>query len=583
MYTDYSSQNIYQDDNNSNNDDRGNKAFSFIWKILLVFVILILLFIFLINFGVISLNSSVSPTAVILNVNEVGVKKGNGYQLVTTVMPENANNKQVVYESSDPSVATVNPVTGYIKALKNGVTVITVKTLIDDKESQCVVTVGEQNVLVDSVTVNEKNISLAVGYSHTLSYKTSPPTATELNLNFSSSDTSVATVDSSGVIRGIKAGTAIITIYNNSGVSDTSYVTVYKKGESTVVQGEPVRTTNYPRSVNISNTSLNLTIGSTGQLSATIVPIDATNQLSWSSSNNSVATVDQNGLVSANGIGSADIIVKTVNNLTAICHVTVGNYSLRVRKIYITTNYTFLQIGVRKQLFVAFEPSNATNRTITWSSSNPSVATVNSSGVVEAISSGNATITAKAADGGYTDSVIVDVASSSESVVEVRSLSFSKNSYSVGLGSTKTLTPIFNPTNATYKTVSFRSDNPNVATVDENGVVKGISVGSATITAETKRGNVTASVKINVKNIASTSVTLNTTNVSLGINQTYTLTGTVKPDNASNKTVTFTSDNPNVATVDKNGIIRGVSKGTTTITVTPNGGGSSSTCLVTVN
>lgn len=581
MYTEYNSQNIYQKPDNYI-EEKPNKFLSVLWKILLVIIILILLFLLLIKLGVISLNSSIAPEAVLLNQNEVGIKKGSGYQLVSTVLPETANNKQVIWTSSDPTVATVNEVSGYVKALKEGTSIITVKTLINDKMSECVVTVSDKNILVTKLSVNEKYISLAVGYTHNLTYRTTPSTATELSLNFTSSDPTVATVDQKGNIKGIKEGSAIITVSSNNGlVKDTAYVTVYKKGSSTVVGGESIVTDNYPKSINIKEETVNLSVGTTSQLIAEVLPDGINKEVSWSSSNSSVATVDSNGLITAHGIGTATIVAKTINNLMDTCIVTVGNYSLNLKSILITTDYSVLPIGISKQLTVAFNPSNATNKTITWTSSNPSVATVDSSGNVKAISQGSTVITAKSKDGGYTDTAIIEVVNYSN-VVEEKTIAFKNNTYSVGINQTITLNPIITPSTATFKAVEFISSDPSIATVDINGVVKGIKEGKVTITAITKRNQIKATVTVTVKNIPSTAVSLNKTNIELTVNNTDTIVATVLPNTATNKTVTYKSENPDIATVSENGIITAKKKGTTTITVTPNGGGNSSTCLVTI-
>lgn len=582
MYTEYNSQNVYGKLDSYEKPEKPNRFFSVLWKILLVIIVLILLFLLLIKLGVISLTSSVAPEAILLNTNEVGIKKGNTYQLVSTVLPDNATNKQVVWTSSNPDIVSVNEVTGYIEGLKVGTAVITVKTLINDKSSECVVNVMDKNVLVNSITVNEKYISLAVGYTHSLTYRTSPSNATELSLKFSSSDPSVATVSANGIITGVKEGSAIITVSSANGLAkDTAYVTVYKKGASTISDGQSVITDTYPKSINILNESVNLSVGTTSQLIAEVLPSDANQNISWSSSNSNVVTVDSNGLLTAKGVGTATIVAKTINNITDTCQVTVGNYSLNLRSILITTDYSVLPIGSKKQLVVTFNPSNATNKTVTWSSSNTGVATVDSSGNVKAISPGSAIITAKASDGGYTDTAIIEVVNY-DNLVEEKTLSFASSSYSIGVNQTVTLNPIITPSNATFKAVEFQSSNTSIATVDLNGVVRGISPGTATITAVTKRNGIKASVLVTVKTISSTSVSLNSTRVSIDKGNTFSLVATVNPTNATNQSVTFKSDNPNIATIDSNGIITGIASGTATITVTPNGGGTSSTCLVTV-
>lgn len=594
MYTEYNSQNINQSYNNFNqdfNDDdygkntKANKFFSVIWKILLVILILVLLFLGLIQFGVISLASDIKPAEVVLNVNEIGIKKGRGYQLITMVLPENANNKQVTYESSDPKIASVNSVSGYIKGLKVGTATIKVKTLINDKETECLVNVQDDGISVQSISLNTKNINLAVGYTYGLSYRIIPTNATELNAIFYSSDPSIATVDSKGMVRGIREGNAIITVSaNNGAITDTTYVTIYKKGTTTTnTAGETIKTNNYPTNVKLSSSSLDMKNGTTAQLYATITPSNANSILSWKSSNPSVATVNENGLVQAVGIGTTDIIVTTIDNKTASCKVTVGSYSVNVTKVKILTNYKYMYVGKEENLYVDIEPSNATNRTITWSSSNPSVVSVDNSGHIRAISSGSVTITAKSVDGGHTSTSTIEVGGDTKGI-EAKSISFTKPSYEVGVNSTISLSSSinYNPTNTTYKAVNFSSSNTNVATVDNTGLVRGIGIGEATITAVSKQGQATATTKIIVKNIASTGVTLSNTEITLSLNDTFTISASVKPDTASNKTVTFMSRNQNVVTVDKNGMIRAVGSGTAIIDVKPNGGGTASTCTVTV-
>jgi len=587
MYTEYNSQNINQEFNQYKNEDyqnssKPNRFFSTIWKMLLVIIVLIVLFLALLKFGVISLASSVSPDAVILNQNEIGLKKGNGYQLIATVLPENAENRQVIWSSSDSTIVSVNELTGYITGLKAGTAVITVKTVIGDKTNECIVNVSDGNVFLTGLHLNEKQISLAVGYTHSISYRTTPTNATELNLKFTSSDTSVATVSKNGTITGVKEGSAIITVSSsNSNIKDNIYVTVYKKGASTVVNGESVTTNNYPKSINILSDNINLSTGSTNQLIATVTPDSANNKISWSSSNSNVATVDANGLVTAKGEGTTTIIAKTINNLIATCKVTVGNYSLKLKNIEITTEYAVLPIGNTKQLAVVFTPSNASNKGVTWSSNNPSVASISENGVVKAISQGSAIITARSIDGGYTDTITVEVVDYGQ-LIEEKTISFSASTYSVGINQTITLNPIITPSNATFKSVTFQSSDSKIATVDENGVVKGIKEGEVTITATTKRNNIKASVVVNVSKVATTGISLNNTNVYIQKNDTYTLVATILPSNATNQNIKFTSSNPNIATVDSNGIIKAVGVGTTIITVTTSDSNISSTCLVTV-
>ena len=585
MYTEYNSNNI--SGNYGNPDDykesKTNKFFGVVWKVLLVIIILIIGFMLLIQFGVISFSSSIMPDAILLNQNEVGIKKGKSYQLVSTVLPENANNKQVIWTSSDPKIVKVNETTGYITGVKEGTAIITVKTLINDISTDCVVNVTGKDVLISGISFYQKNINIAVGYTHTLSYAVNPKNASGTNLTFSSSDPSVAIVNQDGIIKGLKEGNAIITVSARNGiVKDTTYVTVYKKGTTTVVNGSPITTTIYPKSIKLDNTTLNLKQGTTSQVIATISPSNANQSISWSSSNPRVATVDSNGLIRAVGIGTATIIARTVNDLTANIKVTVGDYSLNVKNIMITTNYIVLPVGISKQLAVAFTPANASNKTVSWSSSNPSVATVDNSGNVKAISPGSAIIKATSNDGGYTDTATIEV-SSNRNEIAAKTIAFAESSYTVGVNGTISLTPIITPSNATFKSVRFTSSDSSIATVDENGVVKGIKEGTVNITAENYNNHLKATTTVIVKYIPVTSVKLSVSSeVTIKNGENTTIVATVLPSNASIKTVTYKSDNPSIATIDNNGIVTGKGIGRTTITIIPNGGGTQATTIINV-
>lgn len=588
MYTNYNTVNTTN--NGSDNvifhkenepKSKGNKFLEVIWKILLIILVFVLLFLGLFHFGIISLASSVYPEVIVLNQSEVGIKKGKGYQIVSNVLPENASNKQIIYESSDPSIASVNEYTGYVTAKKNGRAVITVKTLVNEVFSECVINVGNVSIPVNSVNISNNNINLAVGYSETLKYNVQPSNATELKFNFSSSNPSVAKVSSNGIITGVKSGNAIITISNNNNtVTDTAYVTVYQKGDTTVVSGEAVKTDNYPKSINIPS-SKSLSIGSTLQLNAVISPSGTQDNITWMSTNPSVATVDSDGTIRANSVGTADIVAKTINNLTSVCHLTVGSYEIKLKKIYITTNYSYLKVGQTRKLYAAYEPTNASNPSITWSSDNPSVVSVDKTGNIKCLKIGSAKITAVASEGGLSDSVTIEVGGDGN-IIEVNKIELDATSKTIYVGASEQITPKILPSNATYKALTYTSSDTSIVTVDSNGLIKGLRDGTATITVRTNHENISTNMKITVRNNPATGVELETTSLTLSQNESYMLSAKVIPSNASNKTVTYTSSNSSIVKVDQTGNITGLSKGTATITVTPNGGGASSTCLVTV-
>lgn len=165
-------------------------------------------------------------------------------------------------------------------------------------------------------------------------------------------------------------------------------------------------------------------------------------------------------------------------------------------------------------------------------------------------------------------------------IVNVTGVTLNKETTSIFVGDTETLTATVAPDNATNKAVTWSSSNENVATV-ANGVVTGVAAGTATITVTTEDGEKTASCVVTVSPVTVTGVTLDKTEISLEKGGTTALTATVEPSNATNKIVTWTSSDNAVATV-VDGIVTAESAGEATITVTTEDGNKTATCVVTV-
>ncbi len=155
-----------------------------------------------------------------------------------------------------------------------------------------------------------------------------------------------------------------------------------------------------------------------------------------------------------------------------------------------------MKVGETKTLSATVTPSNATDKTVIWKSSNASVVTVDSNGKVTAKSAGSATISATA--GSFTSNCSVTV------VVPVESVALNKTELTIEKGKNATLTATVNPSNATDKTVTWKSSNTAIATVDQNGKVTAVNAGSAVITVTTKDGSKTATCSITVKRPANT-------------------------------------------------------------------------------
>jgi len=262
-----------------------------------------------------------------------------------------------------------------------------------------------------------------------------------------------------------------------------------------------------------------------------------------------------------------------------------------VTKITLSKTSASIAKGNSTTIKVTLEPENATNKTVNWTTSNSSRATVSptqtttsgSSVTVKASSSstGSVTITATTADG--TNLSATCSVSVYTPTVSVTSISVSPSTLTLNVGSTGTLSATISPSNATTKTYKWSSETPSVATVDSNGKVTAVAPGTATIKATSTSGSKTDTCIVTVNPIAVTGVTLSASSVTLDIGATKTLTATVKPDNATNKNVTWSSSNTSVATVSSTGKITAKAIGQSTITVTTKDGSKKATCSVTVN
>ncbi|MBD5407331.1 MAG: leucine-rich repeat protein [Treponema sp.] len=252
--------------------------------------------------------------------------------------------------------------------------------------------------------------------------------------------------------------------------------------------------------------------------------------------------------------------IKGSDNVTVACvrcsDDNIGNQEnpILVNNITLDKNtLTLIRNGTAK-LTATVTPSNADNKTVTWSSSNTSIATVDNDGMVTAISAGIATITAKAGDKTATCTVTVNP-------IPVNKVTLDKDTLTLTRDKTAKLTATVYPDNADDKTVTWSSSDETVATVDNNGTVTAVKEGTANITARAGGKTATCKVTVPVNNVK-----LDTYTLTLKRNKTAKLTATVYPDNADNKTVTWSSSNISVATVDNDGTVTAVGAGYATIT-----------------
>ncbi|MBR4672528.1 MAG: Ig-like domain-containing protein [Bacilli bacterium] len=334
-------------------------------------------------------------TNINLDVSSIILKSGIEYTLDYSIEPRDAKTK-LNWESSDPNVATVE--NGVIKTLAPGTTAITVSK--SNKEATCYLTVVKgdsstpdviddgKEVKAVSINVNQAELSLKVGASYAIVPEVLPSNTTNKEVTYKSADEKIATVAADGKVTAVAEGETTITVTAASGVYNTVKVVVSSQGGSSDIE-----------TISLSLKSVTLSPGGSVQLYQSYSPSDANaSELIWTSSNPGVASVD-NGLIVAISPGTTTITVSNGDGVESSCVVDVSSSAVTVENISIIPSSVSLKVNGATQLTVEFYPGNATNKTITWSSSNRSVATVDSNGLVTAKGTGNAIIYAKSSNG----------------------------------------------------------------------------------------------------------------------------------------------------------------------------------------
>ena len=466
---------------------------------------------------------------------------GETIQLKATILPGNATDKTTTWASSRQSVATVSE-KGDVTAVSAGESTITASA--GGKSATCKITVENGTVSVTSITLDKTEYKLNINDEIVLVATVSPDNATDKTVSWSSSDARVASVSQTGRVKGLAEGAASI-VASAGGKTAICQITVSKS----VI---PVA------SVALDRISVTLEEKQTTRLVATVSPGDATDKtVTWSSSDSAVATVDQTGLVTAVKEGSATITAKA-GEKSAECSVTVQKEVIPVSAVSISRSVLQMTKGQTETLTATVSPDNATDKTVTWSSSDVTIVSIDQNGKLEALKGGSATITAKAGEKSATCSVTV--------TVPVEDVSLDRTSLTLEEAQTTTLVATVSPADATDKEVAWSTSDSAVATVDQNGKVTAVKEGSATITAKAGDKLATCSVTVSKAVIAVTSVTLDKTRLEMTVGATETLKATVSPDNATDKTVTWTSSDATVVSVDQSGKVKALKGGAVTIT-----------------
>ena len=390
------------------------------------------------------------------------------------------------------------------------------------------------------------------------------------DISWSSNNEAVATVSEDGTVTAKSVGTAVITATSTNGKTASCTVTVEKK----LI---PIT------EVSLSESAVGIIEGNTHKLTATVLPENTTDSksVSWSSSNEAVATVSEDGTITAKSVGTAVITATSENGKTASCAITVEKKLIPITEVLIDKSSATLTEGDSTTLTATVLPENTTDRKdISWSSSNNDIATVDTTGHVEAKKAGTVIITATSSNGKTAECTVTV----EKKLIPITEVSLSESAVGIIEGNTHKLTATVLPENTTdSKSVSWSSNNEGVATVSKDGTITAKSAGTAVITATSTNGKTAGcTVTVSKKEIPIVDVALNRTSATITEGDILNLTATVLPENTTeSKNIGWSSSNNDIATVDSTGKVTAKQAGTVVITATSSNGKTAS-CTITV-
>ena len=391
---------------------------------------------------------------------------------------EDGDTTAIIWSSSNPNVVSVN--NGILTTYNSGTAIITA-TDANNNKAICDVTVIKNYIPITNISLNNSIQTIMLNESKQLSINFSPGNASNKNLVYSSSNPDIISISSNGTITGKKVGDSYITILDPEYQSSNKiylHISVIDKISL--------------KSISIKN-SLELIENNSAKLSVTYNPTNATDKkITWKSSDESIATVDGSGNVTAKKAGTTEIrAISNDGGYVATCKVTVTALSKELKSIKLDKTELTLEAGKEDTLKVIYEPDYAENKNVTWESSDKKIATVKD-GVITAIKKGTVDITVTSEEGKKTAICKVTVISP-----PIESISFSLEEQNVYVGTKTTLKTISYPEDSSIDNPIWTSSDETVATV-EDGIITAIKPGITIITISNEDGSITASTKITV-------------------------------------------------------------------------------------
>lgn len=414
-------------------------------------------------------------------------EEDNKVELEYNLSPSNTSQTDIVWSSSNEAVAKVK--NGVVTGKSVGTAIITIASKDNPNvKKTCVVYVSKELDKSKVTAVrNDKNINVNwTKVAHASSYVLSRYNKSTGIVNdiYEGTDTAFEDKDltSGKYVYTVKAivdeNDADTNLYSNS---------VSEESEAVIIP-EPVT------GIEVANDykHMGLFVGGSGKIRYSVLPGNATNtNVTFKSLNEKVATVDANGVVTGVSEGNADIVITTEEGgFEAKCTVRVDGIDARgIERVGDKT--VTMGLNQTRQLQVKITPSDTTNKNVQWTSSNNSVATVDSNGVVTSKNSGSTIITATTHNELKTEFFI-------EVETSVTNITLNSNEINLNPGGTFKLDATVNPSNASNKNIKWISANESIATVDQSGNVTADVAGTTYISAVSADGKVIATCTVNV-------------------------------------------------------------------------------------
>ena len=488
--------------------------------------------------------------SIVLNPTNAVLEVGDNLPIMATVLPEDATNKTLQWTSNNTAVASVDD-NGVVMALAPGDCMIMASC--GDVEATCQIRVKDPVILADSiVVVGEKN-EIEIGEVLNLQAIVYPENTSDTRLTWESSDNSIATVveygHNLGIVTGVAPGTCdIYAICGEVRTRGTYQITV----KDPVVLAE---------SVVLDPVEAELQVGSSITIAATVLPENVTNPLlKWYSSDETVAIVNKNGVVTAVGPGSCDITA-TCDNAVGTCHVTVQEPIIYAESVELFPSEAVLQVDETIGIKATILPVNVTNSSLKWCSSDETVAIVSKNGVVTAVGPGSCDITATC-----DEAVGICHVTVLEPIIYAESVELDPVEAELQVGGTIEIRATVSPDNVTNPELTWESSDEAVATVSQNGVVTAVGPGLCDITATCGNAVGTCHVTVTVPIVYAESVVLDPTSAELEVGTSIIIAATVLPENVTNPELVWQSSDESIATVSQDGVVTAVSAGQCEIT-----------------